>query len=51
MSAMRPDGHPGTVARGPDSGDCLHYCMPGPIDAWVDVFYNVLLELQSCSDH
>ena len=26
--------------------DCLHYCMPGPIDMWVELFGNLLLRMQ-----
>ena len=33
---MRADSHIG-------DGDCLHYCVPGPADHWVDLFYNILL--------
>jgi hypothetical protein len=32
MTSRRPDGH----------SDCLHYCIPGPIDAWVVNFVEVL---------
>ncbi|KAI8334744.1 hypothetical protein BC941DRAFT_432067 [Chlamydoabsidia padenii] len=34
----RPDGHIG-------GSDCLRYCMPGPLDAWGLLFYNVFLAL------
>lgn len=43
-TSLRPDGHhtrlDGTV-------DCHHYCMPGPLDNWASVLYNVLLQLDS----
>ncbi|CAI5472652.1 unnamed protein product [Closterium sp. Yama58-4] len=38
-TSLRPDGHhrrlDGTV-------DCRHYCMPGPLDHWVSLLYNLL---------
>lgn len=46
----RHDGHIGfkfvefTKSLNP-SVDCLHYCLPGPIDLWVEFLYNVLLRL------
>ncbi|KAL8471418.1 hypothetical protein ACS0TY_028903 [Phlomoides rotata] len=44
MMLMRPDGHPGLYwgnrwMKG--YNDCIHWCMPGPIDAWNEL----LLEL------
>lgn len=40
MSLLRPDGHPGKY-RNPDplaiQNDCLHWCLPGPIDFWNDL--------------
>ncbi|CAN0531880.1 unnamed protein product, partial [Laminaria digitata] len=33
---LRPDLHHG-------DGDCLHYCVPGPVDHWVTLLYNILL--------
>jgi len=48
---LRPDGHVGSAmklhanpikaAAGPD---CLHYCFPGPTDAWAHSLYTMLLE-------
>jgi hypothetical protein len=35
----RPDGHVG-------GNDCLRYCIPGPLDAWLDVLYQVFTVLQ-----
>ena len=32
---LRADSHIG-------SGDCLHYCIPGPADLWVDFLYNII---------
>ncbi|KAI1321329.1 hypothetical protein EDD11_006666 [Mortierella claussenii] len=36
MFAMRPDGRIG------DDGDCSRFCAPGPVDAYVDLVFNVL---------
>ncbi|CAN0425103.1 unnamed protein product [Ectocarpus sp. 12 AP-2014] len=36
---LRPDFHLG----GDENPDCLHYCIPGPIDHWVRLLYNMLL--------
>lgn len=53
LSLMRPDGHPGPYRRphpfaGNDKNkkvqlDCLHWCLPGPIDAWNDLMMDMLL--------
>ena len=29
--------------QAPDKRDCLHYCLPGPSDAWALALYNLLL--------
>ncbi|KAI4366496.1 hypothetical protein MLD38_022367 [Melastoma candidum] len=51
LSLMRPDGHPGPYMRshpfekGKDArvqNDCLHWCLPGPIDTWNDVMMQIL---------
>lgn len=37
---MRPDGHPGSHWRDKKKkrfNDCVHWCMPGPIDVWNDL--------------
>lgn len=34
---VRPDGHVG-------GQDCLRYCIPGPLDTWAQILYNVFLE-------
>ena len=41
---LRRDGH--RVIGHNGASDCLHYCEPGPIDSWVDLFYHhmVLME-------
>ena len=38
MTALRADGKMGGV-------DCLHYCIPGPVDGWVQLILNTLLQL------
>lgn len=53
LSLLRPDGHPGPYrAYQPFSGknknvkvqlDCLHWCLPGPIDSWNDLFMEMLV--------
>lgn len=53
LSLLRPDGHPGPYrAYHPFSGkdknakvqlDCLHWCLPGPIDSWNDLMMEMLL--------
>ncbi|KAJ0265191.1 Protein trichome birefringence-like 26 [Hirschfeldia incana] len=53
MSLLRPDGHPGPYrhphpfARAKDKrsvqNDCLHWCLPGPIDSWNDVMVETIL--------
>jgi len=44
MLSKRPDGHI-------NERDCLHYCLPGPLDSVVQLFYNVLSLLRSRSTH
>ncbi|GJN00210.1 hypothetical protein PR202_ga17624 [Eleusine coracana subsp. coracana] len=52
---MRPDGHPGVYMRRdpftrgmPErlQSDCLHFCMPGPVDT-----FNVILERHLTERH
>ena len=46
MTMLRPDGHVGCPRTGSRVGcDCLHYFLPGPMDAWVQVLQNVLAGL------
>lgn len=53
MSLLRPDGHPGPYrfyqpfAKGKNTtiiSDCLHWCLPGPIDSWNDVLMEMILK-------
>ncbi|XP_010544427.1 PREDICTED: protein trichome birefringence-like 25 [Tarenaya hassleriana] len=51
MSLDRPDGHPGPYRHlNPFAGmkehvqnDCLHWCLPGPIDHWNDLLMEIML--------
>ncbi|KAL5202925.1 hypothetical protein ABZP36_013877 [Zizania latifolia] len=50
LSSMRPDGHVGPYRfpnRDKDDtsvqNDCLHWCVPGPIDAWNDLIMEMVL--------
>lgn len=52
LSVLRPDGHPGPYRQlhpfGKDNNakvqnDCLHWCLPGPIDAWNDLVMELLV--------
>ncbi|KAI9018677.1 hypothetical protein CLU79DRAFT_759828 [Phycomyces nitens] len=40
LTDLRPDGHVG-------GQDCLRYCIPGPLDAWVQILYKLFLELEN----
>lgn len=52
LSLLRPDGHPGAYRHfqpfaGKDKNvkvqnDCLHWCLPGPIDSWSDLMLSML---------
>ncbi|KAI9263680.1 hypothetical protein BY458DRAFT_514428 [Sporodiniella umbellata] len=39
LADLRPDGHVG-------GQDCLRYCIPGPLDSWVHILYQVFLGLE-----
>ncbi|XP_022970086.1 protein trichome birefringence-like 23 [Cucurbita maxima] len=52
LSLLRPDGHPGSYREfqpfahdknAKVQTDCLHWCLPGPIDAWNDVIMEMVL--------
>ncbi|KAI0524212.1 hypothetical protein KFK09_003576 [Dendrobium nobile] len=52
LSLQRPDGHPGPYRtfhpfdkekNALVQNDCLHWCLPGPIDAWNDLLMDMLL--------
>ncbi|GJX45332.1 trichome birefringence-like protein 19, partial [Tanacetum coccineum] len=44
---MRPDGHPSKYGHWPQqnvtmANDCVHWCLPGPIDAWNDFLMELI---------
>ncbi|KAI3987805.1 hypothetical protein MKX01_019186 [Papaver californicum] len=53
LSLLRPDGHPGPYWRfhplakdksaTDPNPDCLHWCLPGPIDNWNDLIMEMVL--------
>lgn len=52
LSLQRPDGHPGPYRTfhpfdrensAAVQNDCLHWCLPGPIDAWNDLLMELVL--------
>nr|AXP99043.1 mannan O-acetyltransferase 1 [Amorphophallus konjac] len=52
LSLMRPDGHPGPYRqfqpfakdkKAKVQNDCLHWCLPGPIDSWNDLIMEMAL--------
>ncbi|KAL6631270.1 hypothetical protein ACP70R_028120 [Stipagrostis hirtigluma subsp. patula] len=50
MTAMllRPDGHPSRYGHWPHEkvtlyNDCVHWCLPGPIDVWNEMLLQMLL--------
>ncbi|PAN47384.1 hypothetical protein PAHAL_9G254000 [Panicum hallii] len=52
LANMRPDGHPGPYMRKnpfaagegrPVQNDCLHWCMPGPVDTFNQILLQTIL--------
>ncbi|KAL9157992.1 hypothetical protein ABFS82_08G039100 [Erythranthe guttata] len=44
---LRPDGHPSGYGHWPDENvmfynDCVHWCLPGPIDSWADFLAHMM---------
>lgn len=44
---LRPDGHPSRFGHWPNENvtmfnDCVHWCLPGPVDAWSDFLLQML---------
>nr|QRG28775.1 trichome birefringence-like protein 34 [Dendrobium officinale] len=53
LSLLRPDGHPGPYRtfhpfakskKAQVQNDCLHWCLPGPIDAWNELVMKMLVD-------
>ncbi|XP_020518376.1 protein trichome birefringence-like 26 isoform X2 [Amborella trichopoda] len=53
LSLLRPDGHPGPYRQfypfakdknATVQNDCLHWCLPGPIDSWNDIVMKIVLD-------
>jgi len=53
LAAMRPDGHPGPyMNRDPFAHgvrermqtDCLHFCLPGPVDTFNEILQQILIK-------
>ncbi|KAH7293709.1 hypothetical protein KP509_28G038000 [Ceratopteris richardii] len=45
-SFLRPDGHPNSfriMTAFEPRNDCLHWCLPGPIDMWNQILLHILL--------
>ncbi|KAL5211363.1 hypothetical protein ABZP36_022210 [Zizania latifolia] len=47
MMQMRGDGHPGQYGHWPHEEvgfgiDCVHWCLPGPVDAWNELLLHLL---------
>lgn len=44
---LRPDGHPSKYGHWPHENvtlynDCVHWCLPGPVDSWADLLLHIL---------
>lgn len=51
---LRPDGHPNNYGHPKDKNvtinDCVHWCLPGPVDTWNEFFlYMLKMENQASS--
>ncbi|KAK8948706.1 hypothetical protein KSP39_PZI006147 [Platanthera zijinensis] len=53
LSLLRPDGHPGPYRtfhpfdkdkNARVQNDCLHWCLPGPIDTWNELIMKILID-------
>ncbi|XP_014505906.1 protein trichome birefringence-like 23 [Vigna radiata var. radiata] len=53
LSQLRPDGHPGPYRqfqpfakdkKAKVQNDCLHWCLPGPIDTWNDIIMEMIVK-------
>ncbi|XP_058179253.1 protein trichome birefringence-like 19 [Rhododendron vialii] len=45
--SLRPDGHPNRYGHWPHEKirrpDCLHWCLPGPIDIWNEILLHMMM--------
>uniref|UniRef100_A0A0D9VKJ2 Uncharacterized protein n=1 Tax=Leersia perrieri TaxID=77586 RepID=A0A0D9VKJ2_9ORYZ len=48
---LRPDGHPSRYGHPPGGSvegsfvvDCLHWCLPGPVDLWSELLFQMLVD-------
>ncbi|XP_052198147.1 protein trichome birefringence-like 19 [Diospyros lotus] len=51
---LRPDGHPSKYGHRPETkvqlaNDCVHWCLPGPVDAWNDFLVELLMREEQIS--
>ncbi|KAI4321309.1 hypothetical protein MLD38_034708 [Melastoma candidum] len=50
MMLLRPDGHPNVYNRYSqgkwNKTDCVHWCLPGPIDTWNEMLHHLLVEAE-----
>ncbi|ERM99565.1 hypothetical protein AMTRI_Chr10g230660 [Amborella trichopoda] len=47
---VRPDGHPNEHWHGPEMeafNDCIHWCLPGPVDAWNELLMEMVARERS----
>lgn len=46
--SLRPDGHPNRYGHWPHEKtrrpDCLHWCLPGPVDMWNEMLLQMMLK-------
>lgn len=52
---LRPDGHPSRYGHWPHQNvtlynDCVHWCLPGPIDTWNDFLLH-MLKMEGVKSH
>lgn len=53
---LRPDGHPSIYGHWPEDrvklkNDCVHWCLPGPIDAWNNFLQEMLETMHRETPH
>lgn len=42
LSMYRPDAHSQAFTGDPKKTDCIHWCLPGVPDTWIDILYAIL---------